>query len=703
MANCRYAVKDINKFELLSHKTGYDMLYSELKSLKVVSDHAFITKLNFAFHTTESCFMVLDLKSGADLRYYLKKKLIFEECNVAFYVACISTALNHCHLRGILHRDVKPENIILDDQGFPHLADFGVSYVQEPSTGNSIDGGEAVVSMLASGTKQYLAPEVFTSGHVHGPESDFWSLGVVAYELLHGSRPFSKAPKEMIEYLNDARKRHKNNEHRQKVERKLAKTSTIKPEGSPSASEKHDNANSPAESGAQNFDGFTTAASSHTSNVSPQASPEHSRFSTPAATPMGSPSSTLLAAAVAVTNGGSGGGSAITSKSSMQSSQSPSRAPGPGLFPKIGCSPRESETVDGGAEDVFARESRPDKQVQQRPTMSTKSGIHDITSQETSGSSAVTGAISNTTTKTALDSPCVYGTWWQYTKEPTGHKLILDIPRSNPWLGHISSHCQEVLQGLFELRPTHRLGGRNIEKLSSHPWLAERNLSNWATLTNKDPNVTPHFIPGKNWMTERLKHKSNANEEFKPIVSSDKQVKFTDFHYTAPDLCQLLTPVQIGAKTEALDSPVPTRNAANEQPISPAPQPSSRKDNKLPDMKAAEGPSLAQAYANYNDASGKINPGRLLQERAKAKMAASSDIRASYLLDPHPHGHARKNVPVGPNNSIKRESSSLWMSSPSRDSMGSASATYRKDLNGASVSKRGGYFPKNSASRLNFN
>ena len=116
---CRYAVKDINKFDLLSHKTGFDMLYSELQSLKLVCDHAFITKLYFAFHTKESCFMVLDLKSGADLRYYLKKKLIFEECNVAFYIACISSALQHCHLRGVLHRDVKPENIILDDQGFP--------------------------------------------------------------------------------------------------------------------------------------------------------------------------------------------------------------------------------------------------------------------------------------------------------------------------------------------------------------------------------------------------------------------------------------------------------------------------------------------------------------------------------------------------------------------------------------------------------
>ena len=65
--------------------------------------------------------MVLDLKSGGDLRYYLRKRFIFKEVDVAFYVACISSALEFVHSKNILHRDVKPENIILDGRGFPHL------------------------------------------------------------------------------------------------------------------------------------------------------------------------------------------------------------------------------------------------------------------------------------------------------------------------------------------------------------------------------------------------------------------------------------------------------------------------------------------------------------------------------------------------------------------------------------------------------
>ena len=69
----------------------------------------------------------MDLKGGGDLRYYLRKRLIFEESDVAFFVACIGSALEFIHSRNILHRDVKPENIILDSRGYPHLTGIGVA------------------------------------------------------------------------------------------------------------------------------------------------------------------------------------------------------------------------------------------------------------------------------------------------------------------------------------------------------------------------------------------------------------------------------------------------------------------------------------------------------------------------------------------------------------------------------------------------
>ena len=82
------------------------------------------------------------------------------------------------------------ENIILDDRGWPHLADFGVAHVHTAENSAKFNG--TLTSTLASGTKQYLAPEVFCKEHIHGPESDFWALAVVAFELLHAKRPFEK-------------------------------------------------------------------------------------------------------------------------------------------------------------------------------------------------------------------------------------------------------------------------------------------------------------------------------------------------------------------------------------------------------------------------------------------------------------------------------------------------------------------------------
>ena len=87
------------------------MLMNELWSLQKL-DHPFIIRLHFAFHDSASCFFVFDLKTGGDLRHYLRKKLLFEEQDVAFYVACLSSALDYIHSKGILHRDVKPGRML---------------------------------------------------------------------------------------------------------------------------------------------------------------------------------------------------------------------------------------------------------------------------------------------------------------------------------------------------------------------------------------------------------------------------------------------------------------------------------------------------------------------------------------------------------------------------------------------------------------
>ena len=91
-----YALKEIKKANLLKHKTGLTMLFSELKALQK-ADHTFLIKLNYAFHDRTSCYLAFDLKTGGDLRFYLRRKHAFDERTVAFYVGCMTSALNYYH------------------------------------------------------------------------------------------------------------------------------------------------------------------------------------------------------------------------------------------------------------------------------------------------------------------------------------------------------------------------------------------------------------------------------------------------------------------------------------------------------------------------------------------------------------------------------------------------------------------------------
>eukprot|EP00602_Paraphysomonas_sp_CaronLab_P001522 CAMPEP_0185030042 /NCGR_PEP_ID=MMETSP1103-20130426/16777_1 /TAXON_ID=36769 /ORGANISM="Paraphysomonas bandaiensis, Strain Caron Lab Isolate" /LENGTH=287 /DNA_ID=CAMNT_0027565009 /DNA_START=303 /DNA_END=1166 /DNA_ORIENTATION=+ len=114
---------------------------------------------------------------------------MYTEHSVAFIAACIASALNHVHQHGVIHRDVKPENIVLDGRGYPRLIDFGISHSM------------GAICTARSGTVGYLAPEVLTSSHFHSFESDFWSLGVVVFELLYSTRPFYRhCPKYYVKY-----------------------------------------------------------------------------------------------------------------------------------------------------------------------------------------------------------------------------------------------------------------------------------------------------------------------------------------------------------------------------------------------------------------------------------------------------------------------------------------------------------------------
>ncbi|KAI5301497.1 hypothetical protein KEM56_001656 [Ascosphaera pollenicola] len=126
----------------------------------------------------EYIYIVVDLMTGGDLRFHISRKTFTEEA-IRFWIAELACALRYCHSQGIIHRDVKPDNVLLDSEGHVHLADFNVASDYKPN--------KKLTSK--SGTMAYLAPEVY-EGRGYLTEVDWWSLGVLFYECIYSKRPF---------------------------------------------------------------------------------------------------------------------------------------------------------------------------------------------------------------------------------------------------------------------------------------------------------------------------------------------------------------------------------------------------------------------------------------------------------------------------------------------------------------------------------
>ncbi|XP_023783474.1 ribosomal protein S6 kinase alpha-5 isoform X2 [Cyanistes caeruleus] len=177
-------MKVLKKATIVQKAKTTEHTRTERQVLEHIRQSPFLVTLHYAFQTDTKLHLILDYINGGELFTHLSHRERFSENEVQIYIGEIVLALEHLHKLGIIYRDIKLENILLDSDGHVVLTDFGLS--KEFLT----DENERAYSFC--GTIEYMAPDIVRGGDTgHDKAVDWWSVGVLMYELLTGASPFT--------------------------------------------------------------------------------------------------------------------------------------------------------------------------------------------------------------------------------------------------------------------------------------------------------------------------------------------------------------------------------------------------------------------------------------------------------------------------------------------------------------------------------